>query len=246
MSLFAFEHVTKGYPEGRRSRAVLEDVSFEVDADDFVGIWGMRRSGKSTLLRLAAGLELPDEGRILFDGQDLTELSGDGRVELLRAGGIGFVSSDWRPSVSQTATEYVAMSLLADSLSLREARREARQQLERMGALNCAHILTDRLSLGEALRVSLAHALVSEPRLLLVDEPAVLPSPSERQELYGLLTSLGRSSTLAVLIASEDVAILRRARRMMTIGGGTLRSMDKEGEVVSFPRGARTSDGRSG
>jgi ABC-type ATPase involved in cell division len=245
MSLFAFEHVTKRYPDGRRPLTVLDDVSFEVDAGDFVGVWGMRRSGKSTLLRLAAGIELPDEGRILFDDQDVTGLSGDARAELLRAHGIGFVSSDWRPSVSQTAIEYVAVSLLADSLSLGRARHVARQQLERMGVLNCAHMFTDRLSLGEALRVSLAQALVREPRLLLVDEPAVLPSPSERHELYGLLTSLGRSSAPAVLVASEDVGIVRRARRMMTIGAGTLRSMDKEGEVVSFPRG-RVSDGRSG
>jgi predicted ABC-type transport system involved in lysophospholipase L1 biosynthesis ATPase subunit len=160
MSLFAFEHVTKGYPDGRRLRTVLEDVSFEVDADDFVGLWGMRRSGKSTLLRLAAGFELPDEGRILFDGQDLTELSGDDRAELLRARGIGFVTSDWRPSISHTTIEYVAVSLLADSLSLAQARREARRQLEHVGALSCAHMLTDRLSLGESLRASLAECKI--------------------------------------------------------------------------------------
>jgi ABC-type ATPase involved in cell division len=245
MSLFAFESVTKGYLDGRRHRSVLEDVSFEVDGGDFIGIWGMRRSGKSMLLRLAAGLELPDEGRILFDGKDLTELSGEDRAKLLRSRGIGFVSSDWRPSASQTAIEYVAVSLLPDGLSLRDARHVARQALDGMGVLNCAHLLTDRLSIGEALRVRLAQALVSEPRLLLVDEPAILPSPSERQELYALLTSFGRSSTPAVLVASEDVGIVRRARRMMTIGGGTLHSMDKEGEVVSFPQG-RISDGRSG
>lgn len=245
MSLFAFEHVTKGHMDGRQSRTILEDVSFEVDVGDFVGIWGMRRSGKSTLLRLAAGLELPAEGRILFDDQDVTELSGDRRTELLRFQGIGFVSSNWRPSVSQKAIEYVAASLLADGMSLREARHVAAQQLDRVGILNCAHMLTDRLSTGEALRVGLAQALAGEPKLLLIDEPAVLPSPSEREELYKLITSLGHSSALAVLVASEDVALLRRARRMMTLGGGTLHSMDKEGEVVSFPR-VRSSDGRSG
>jgi predicted ABC-type transport system involved in lysophospholipase L1 biosynthesis ATPase subunit len=245
MSLFAFEHVTKHHWDGRRPFAVLDDVSFEVDAGDFVGIWGMRRSGKSTLLRLAAGMELPDEGRILFDGQDLTQFSGDARAELLRAHGIGFVTSNWKPSVRQKALEYVALPLLADSLSLRQARQVARKELERMGVLNCAHMLTDRLSLGEALRVGLAAALVCEPRLLLVDEPAVVLSPSERQELYGLITSFGRASTPAVLVASEDIGIVRRARRMMTLGGGVLRSSDKEGEVVSFPRG-RVSDGRSG
>jgi lipoprotein-releasing system ATP-binding protein len=246
MSLFAFEHVTKSYLDGRRSCIVLEDVSFEVDWGAFIGIWGMRRSGKSTLLRLAAGFELPDEGRILFDGHDLTKMSADDRAGLQRSRGIGFVSSDRRPSVSQKAIECVAASLLPDGLNLREARHIARQQLDRMGVLNCAHMLTDRLSIGEALRVSLARALVGEPRLLLVDEPAALPSPSERQELYRLIASLGCSSTLAVLVTSEDVGIVRRARRMMTIGGGTLRTMDKEGEVVSFPRRARASDGRSG
>lgn len=245
MSLFAFEHVTKRHWDGRRPFTVLDDVSFEVDAGDFVGIWGMRRSGKSTLLRLAAGIELPDEGRIIFDGQDLTQLSGDDRAELLRARGIGFVTSNWQPRVSQKAIEYVALPLLADSLSLRQGRQAAREELERMGVLNCAHMLTDSLSLGEALRVGLAAALVSEPRLLLVDEPAVVLSPSERQELYGLITSFGRASTPAVVVASEDVGIVRRARRMMTIGDGVLRSTDKEGEVVSFPRG-HVSDGRLG
>jgi predicted ABC-type transport system involved in lysophospholipase L1 biosynthesis ATPase subunit len=245
MSLFAFEHVTKRHWDGRRPFTVLDDVSFEVDAGDFVGIWGMRRSGKSTLLRLAAGIERPDEGRILFDGKDLTRLSGDARAELLRANGIGFVTSNRQSGVRRDALDYVALPLLADGLSLRQARQVAREELERMGVLNCAHMPIDRLSLGEALRVGLAAALVHEPRLLLIDEPAVVPSTSERDELYGLITSFGRASTPAVLVASEDMRIVRRARRMMTIGGGVLRSSDKEGEVVPL-RQRRVSDGSLG
>ena len=245
MSLFAFEHVTKRHWDGRRPFTVLDDVSFEVDAGDFVGIWGVRRSGKSTLLRLAAGMELPDEGRILFDGHDLTRLSGDARAELLRAHGIGFVTSNRQSVVRRDALDRVAFPLLADGLSLRQARRVAREELERMGVLNCAHMPIERLSLGEALRVGLAAALVLESRLLLIDEPAVVLSTSERDELYGLITSFGRASTPAVLVASEDIRIVRRARRMMTLGGGVLRSSDKEGEVVSFPRG-RVSDGSLG
>jgi predicted ABC-type transport system involved in lysophospholipase L1 biosynthesis ATPase subunit len=245
MALFAFEHVSKRIPDGRLEVPVLEDVSLEVDEGDFVGLWGPRRSGKSTLLRIAAGIESPDEGRVLFDGKDLTGLSGDERAELLRMRGIGFVSSDWRPSASQEAIDYVAVPLLADSLSLRRARHMARVHLERMGVLRCANLHTDRLSIGEAMRVGLAHALAREPRLLLVDEPAALPSPSDRQELYGLLGLLGRRSSVAVLVASEDLGIVRHARRKMTVGAGKVRSMDKKGEVVSFPLG-RVSDGRSG
>jgi predicted ABC-type transport system involved in lysophospholipase L1 biosynthesis ATPase subunit len=245
MTLFAFEQVTKRIPDGRHELTVFEDVSFEIDAGDFVGLWGTRRSGKSTLLRIAAGIDVPDTGRVLFDGQDLTGLSGDQRAELLRTRGIGLVSSAWRPTVSQEVIDDVAVALLSDSYSLRQARRIAREHLEQMGALKCAHMRTETLSIGEAMRVGLARALIREPRLLLVDEPAALPSPSERQELYGLLASLGRSRDLAVLIASEDLGVIRRARRKMTIGAGAVRSMDKKGEVVSFPLG-RVSDGRSG
>ncbi len=245
MTLLAFEGVTKRHPDGRRELTVLEDVCFELDAGDFVGLWGMRRSGKSTLLRIAAGFESPDEGRVVFDGQDLTALSGDARAEVLRAGGIALATTDWRPSVSQEVIDYVATALLPLKLSFRQGRRVAREYLERMGVLNCAHMLTDRLSTGEAMRVSLAQALAREPRLLLVDEPAALPSPTERHELYDLVVSLGKRSDLAVLMASEDVGIVGRARRKMTIGSGRVRSMDKEGEVVSFPIG-RVADGRSG
>lgn len=244
MSLFAFEHVTKRVTDGRRELTVLEDVSFEVDAGDFVGLWGSPRSGKSTLLRIAAGMESPDEGRVLFDGHDLTSLSGNQRAELMRVGGIAHVCAAWRPSFSQEVIEYVGLPLLADSMSLRQARRVAREQLERMGVLNCAHLPTERLSVGELIRVGLAQALAREPRLLLVDEPAVLPSPSERQELYSLLASLGHSSAMALLVASEDIAVIRRARRKMTVGAGSVHSMDKQGQVVSFPLD-RVVDGRS-
>lgn len=244
MALFSFEHVTKRVADGRAELSVLEDVSFEVDAGDFVGLWGSRRSGKSTLLRIAAGLECPDEGRVVFDGHDLTALSGDRRAELMRVGGIAHVCSQWRPSFSQEVIEYVAVPLLADSMSLRQARRVAREQLERMGVLNCAHLPTERLSIGEMIRVGLAQALAREPRLLLVDEPAVLPSPSERQELSSLLAALGASSTMALLVASEDIAVIRRARRKMTVGAGSVHSMDREGQVVSFPLD-RVADGRS-
>ncbi len=246
MSLFAFEHVTKSYPDGRRHRNVLEDASFEVDTGDFIGLWGRRRSGKSTLLRLAAGIEMPDAGRILFESQDITVLSSDQRAKLLRSGGVGFAFPEWRPIVSQTAIEYVAASLLPVGFNLREAREVAHRQLDRVSALSCAYTPTDRLSIDEMLRVSLAQALTGEPKLLLIDEPAVVPSPIERHEIYALITSLGRSSTQAVVVASEDLEIVRRARRQMTMDGeGTLRSMDREGEVVSFPHG-RSSGGRSG
>ena len=77
--------------------------------------------------------------------------------------------------------------------------------------------------------------LVREPRLLLIDEPAVLTRPSEEDQLYALLRELGRDRTLAIVVASEEITAIRRARRMLSIDGGVLRATDKLGELVHFP-----------
>jgi putative ABC transport system ATP-binding protein len=207
----------------------------EVDAGDFVGVWGPRRSGKTTLLRVAAGIEAPNAGAVCFDGHVLTRMGAGERARLLRTNGIAHVSGDWRPQLSQLVVDSVAMSLLSDRMSLREARPLARRALTRVGAGDCADVATSRLSQGERIRVALARAIVREPRLLLIDEPAVSPSPLECDELYELLRSLARERRLAVVVASEDLEALEGARRIMSISNGELRSMDPAGVVLAFP-----------
>jgi lipoprotein-releasing system ATP-binding protein len=235
MSLLSLERVFKRYPDGRREITVLDDVSLEVDEGDFVGIWGVRRSGKSTLLQIASGKEPPDEGAVRFDGNDVTRMSPDRRAKLLRHGGIGLVSVDWSPERNKPVIEHVALPLLSDGMSLREAREPAWRALELVGIAGCAYMPADRVSHGERVRVALAQTLVHKPRVLLVDEPAVQLKPSEGVELYELLRSLGRDSQLAIVIASEDIAPIRKARRMFSIDAGSLRSMDRPGTLVPFP-----------
>jgi ABC-type ATPase involved in cell division len=214
---------------------VLDHVCMEVAASDFIGVWGLRRSGKTTLLRVAAGIEVPNAGAVCFDGHVLTRMRANERARLLRTNGIAQVSGDWRPQLNQPTVDSVAMALLSDRVSLREARPLARGALERVGAGACADVWTGRLSAGERIRVALARALVREPRLLLVDEPAVSPSPIECQELYALLRSLACDGMLAIVIASEDLDALEGTRKTMSISDGILRSHDSEGVVVSFP-----------
>jgi predicted ABC-type transport system involved in lysophospholipase L1 biosynthesis ATPase subunit len=235
MTLLSLTQVTRRYGDGRRKVTVLDRVSMEVDAEDFLGIWGPRRSGKTTLLRVAAGIEMPDSGAVCFDGRVLTEMGPNERARTLRAHGIAHVCGDWQPQLNQLCIDSVAMALLGDRVSLREARPLARRALERVGAGACAEEWTGRLSPGERMQLALARGLAREPRLLLVDEPAVSPSPIECQELYALLRSLARTDGLAIVLASEDLAALEGTRRIMSISGGDLRSMDSEGVVVSFP-----------
>jgi len=235
MSLLSLEHVSKRYLDGRCSLTVLDDVSLEIDPGDFVGVWGVRRSGKTTLLRVAAGVELPDEGAVYFDGNNLARMSADARAKLQRHAGIGLVWTDWRPARNESVIEHVALPLLSDGMSLRDAKEPAHHALARLCIADCAYVSLDRLSRVERIRVALAQALVHHPRVLLVDEPSALLSPSEEVELYELLHSLGADSSIAIVVASEDVAPIRTARRLMSITSGKLRSTDKAGTVVAFP-----------
>lgn len=244
MSLLSLDHVSKAYADGRGEIKALDDLSLEVDEGDFIGIWGMRRSGKTTLLRVAAAAELPDSGSVRFDGRDVGGMSADARAKLQRYSGIGLVSTDWRPGRNKPVVEHVALPLLSDGMSLREAKEPAHLALERMDVSRCAYMATDRLSRAERVRVALARAFVHKPRLLLVDEPAVLLSPSEGVELYDLLRSLGEDSRVAIVLASEDVGPIRRAQRVMSIDQGRLRSMDETGNVFQFPD-QRPSPGRA-
>lgn len=248
--LLSLTHVTKRYVDGRRETLVLDDVSLQIEEGDFVGMWGPKRSGKSTLLRMMAGIERPDSGKVSFLDRDLTSMPPRKRSRLLRRGGIALASSNWQTQVVRPVVELVALAGGGDGTPMRDARTLARESLARVQATDCADVRTDRLTLGERLRVALAMALVREPRLLLVDEPAVLPSPIESDELYRLLRSLGEDRSLAVVVASENVAATAGTLRTMAVSSGEVRSMDEDGVVVQFPvsspvRSPRADDARS-
>ncbi len=245
MALLAFEQVTKRYRDpGGRELTVLDGVSFEVEAGDSLGVWGLRRSGKSTLLRIAAGLDLPDLGQVRFEGVDLTTLSELERARLVRTR-IGLAPSSWRETRNVRVVEHVALPLLSTGASMREGAVAARRVLERVGATSRADTPVLELSPGERTRVAIARALVREPSLLLIDEPALTPSPSERDELYALLRTLAAEPGLTLVVASEDLAAIRTVRQAMTISDGAVRSSRRGGQVVPFPEG-RTQRGGSG
>ncbi len=243
MVLLSFQDVSKRFRDGpKRKTVVLERVSLEIDDGDFVGLQGAKRAGKSTLLRIAAGLELPDEGRVCFAGLDVTAASESQRTGLWRHGGIGLVCGSWGSSGSRPVVDHVALGLLSDSFAPNEARVRAGQALDRVDARSCEDMRMDRLSAGERVRVELARALAREPRLLLVDEPAVVPGLSERRELYATLRSLGEEPSLALVVASEDLEAITGARRIMSIDHGQVRSTDSRDNLVHLP-GLRASGG---
>jgi predicted ABC-type transport system involved in lysophospholipase L1 biosynthesis ATPase subunit len=238
--LLAFEEVTKRTPGGRPV-ALLDDVSFEIDHGETVGVWGLRRSGKSTLLRIAAGVEPPDAGAVRFEGCDLTRMSRGDVAQVLRRS-IGLAATSWHATRNEVVVDHVALPAISLGASLRGAQASAREVLERVGITSRADTRMSELSPGEHTRVAIARALVRDPLLLLVDEPGATPSPSERDEIYALLRSLAKEPALTLILASEDVAAIRVARRAMTLSDGELRSSDRTGRILRFP-GQRVGSG---
>jgi putative ABC transport system ATP-binding protein len=235
--LLSFAAVSKLHCDGDSGMAVLDRVSFELHAGSSMGIYGERRSGKSTLLRLAAGIDSPEEGSIRFEGRELAGISKGERALLLRGSIALLARGGWIPSAGETVMDHVAMSVGSAGLSLREARRRALGALDRVGVAGVsAEEMTVSLSPGERARVMLARALVRAPRLLLVDEPAPLPSLLERERFCALLRSVASEREIALLVASEDLSCLQGLAVLASISGGELCSTEEPGTVVEFPR----------
>jgi predicted ABC-type transport system involved in lysophospholipase L1 biosynthesis ATPase subunit len=217
MTLLAICEVSKSYRDGMRDRLVLDRVSLQIGAGEKVGVLAAGRAGKTTLLKIAAGLESPDSGSVRWKSHDLTRLSANKRAVFLRREGMALVSCVQRPVVALPVAQYVARPLYSDGLKFGEAERCAHRALEWVEAPHLGYRMTDQLGMSEQVRVELARALIREPRLLLVDEPAVLPRPSDARKFYELLHGLPRRFNLAMLIASEEAMALRGAQRVMNL-----------------------------
>lgn len=234
VAVLALDRVTTHHTLGRRPIAVLDAVSMRVWPRDIVAIWGPRRSGKTTLLRVAAGVESPGSGLIALDGQDLQRLSSHARTARLRQ--VAYVPKEWRVARGKPALDHVALPLLAAGSTLRDATRRAWEVLERVGARACARVPAQHLSPSQSARVALAQALARPPRLLLVDEPGALTSADERDRLLRLLHALvADADAMALVIASQDSSAFHGASRVMSLADGRLRSFDRPASVVPLP-----------
>jgi ABC-type glutathione transport system ATPase component len=225
-TLLSFEDATSRCADGGvRELTLLDRVSFELAPAQTMGVYGARRSGKSTLLRLAAGLQLADSGGVRFAGRDHRQLSARARARLLRGPIALLCADDWGgPGARETVLDHVATGAGSDGLSLRHARRRAMHALSAVdaAALAAEDVAAGALSAAERARAMLARAIVREPTLLLVDEPAPLPSLSERERFCALLRSLAREREIALLVASEELSCLQGLDVLASLSGGQL------------------------
>jgi putative ABC transport system ATP-binding protein len=237
MSLLSLDRVSKHYGGHRRHLLpVLRSVSLTIAPGELVAVLGRRRSGRTTLLSVAAGVEPPTEGVVRFDGVDMAKRSTLG-VEH----GVGFCASAFPPAMGGTVAEQVMTPLLAGNVGLVAAHRAAEAALRRVGAEENANRSAAELSHSEATRVVLARALVMTPRLLVIDEPlAGVPLARERDELLDLLRDIAHRDRVSVFMTVDDSAELAGADRALTIDAGELRGDTSErppADVVPLRRG---------
>jgi ABC-type lipoprotein export system ATPase subunit len=245
MTLLSLDGVTKRYARGYREVEALAGVDLDVEAGDFVAIWGGSRSGKTTLLRVAGGIETPDGGRVTFDGHALDELSRRGRARLLLTE-VGCVWQTGRITRGLSVLDHVALPRFRER-SHAQARREAHEMLERLAAGGCAQARWHELSDGERTRVALAHALIRRPRLLLADEPTANLNLIEREQVLGVLRSVADAEGVAIVMTAPDAPDALQSDRLMSLDGGRLikpRS-EERGTLIDFP-GAGERAGRGG
>jgi ABC-type lipoprotein export system ATPase subunit len=216
MSLLALEDVCKRYSNGgSRERVALHDVSFELEPGELVSVWGRRRSGRSTLLRLAAGIEAPDSGSVRFEGR---AVSGRGTRALDQ---LCYCRKTFRPSEGQLVLDQLVIGQLSRGVSPSQACSRASEALKRAGVERCRSLRPAELDGAEAVRVAIARTLVRQPKLIVIDEPAIGIDLLARDGVLRLLRSLADDG-IAVLASTGDATGLSSADRALALSEGEL------------------------
>jgi putative ABC transport system ATP-binding protein len=225
--------IVKDYRLGSHLVHALRGVSVTIQAGEFVAVMGPSGSGKSTFMNLLGCLDTPTGGRYLFEGEDISNLSGD-RLARIRNKKIGFVFQTFNLLPRMNALENVELPLLYNGAAPRERRPRARARLEAVGLADRAHHLPAQLSGGQQQRVAIARALINEPALILADEPTGNLDTRTSVEIMALFQALNRNGITIVLVTHEaDIAAY--AGRGLTFRDGRL----IKDEPVPAPREAR-------
>jgi putative ABC transport system ATP-binding protein len=209
---------------------ILKNVSFTVPRGQFAAIMGASGSGKSTLLGLMAALDSVSSGKILLDGIDITSMKED-RLARLRGRKIGFVFQSYQLVPTLTAEENV---LLPAELSgyPGDLRRRSKELLERVGLANRAHHYPVQLSGGEQQRVALARAFITEPPILMADEPTGNLDSANGQHVLDLLLALNREQQTTMVLVTHDRKLAEYADRVITLRDGRVHSDELAGREV--------------
>jgi putative ABC transport system ATP-binding protein len=216
--MLKLDAICKTYRTTEIETRALDNVSLEIDAGEFVAVMGPSGCGKSTMLNLLGLLDNPTSGSLWFFGEEVARYSED-RLTALRRAKVGFVFQSFNLIDDLTVAENVEVALIYRGVSAKDRRRRIAEALERVGMSHRAKHLPQQLSGGQQQRVAVARALVSEPKLILADEPTGNLDTANGEAVMELLTGLASGGTTVVMVTHSLVHAAAAKRTIKLLDG---------------------------
>jgi len=222
MAMVDVRDVRKVYRKGSEELVVLDGLSLEVEEGDFAALMGPSGSGKTTLLNLIAGIDKPTSGDVLVAGTNVARLS-ETELADYRSHNVGFIFQFYNLIPVLTATENVALPLLLTSLSKKERRERALTALKVVGLADRADHYPRQLSGGQEQRVAIARAFVTDPKVLVADEPTGDLDATSAEEILQLMETLNREFKKTIVMVTHDPRAAERAHTQHHLEKGVLK-----------------------
>lgn len=225
-TMIYFNNVTKKYSDN----FCLEDVNITVNQGEFVSIVGHSGAGKTTLTKLILAEEFPTNGQIYFESTDIHKLSSKDLTNFRRK--VGIVFQDFRLLPNKTVYENIAFAMEAVDKEEEEIREDVPRVLELVGLSGKEHLFPHQLSGGEKQRLAIARAIITQPELIIADEPTGNLDPINTNEVVNLLKKINELGTTIILTTHNRTVIDRIKNRVITLENGRVVRDDKDGKYV--------------
>ena len=219
--LVVISELSKLYTRGTQEIPVLLDISLNVGQGEFLALMGPSGSGKTTLLNMIAGIDRPDSGRLIVGGVDITTLS-ESELSRWRASNVGFIFQFYNLIPVLDALENVQLPLLLTSLSRTERREHAIAALEAVGLVDRMEHFPSELSGGQQQKVAIARAIVTDPLLIVADEPTGDLDKKSASDVLNLLGQLNEQFEKTIIMVTHDPRAAKKSKRILFLDKGVL------------------------
>lgn len=214
--------VTKTFTMGDETIHALDYLDVSIKKGEFIAIVGPSGSGKSTLANVIGGLDIPDNGGVLVDGENIARIH-DKQLSQYRNKKVGFIFQNFNLQSNYTALENVALPLVFGKMSPKKRKLRALECLRAVGLENRQKHRPSQLSGGERQRVSIARALANNPEIIIADEPTGNLDSKKTQEIVALLKKLNSENNITLIVITHDLSVAKQADRVIKILDGKIR-----------------------